>query len=167
MTSTSQPDFRMHRPFRVHPVAACLPLLAALLACEPAKSGYIPYIPGPGFSETLRVAVRLPDSTVVLHSGEWATLHAEREAGPWRLKAGEAANEKGACERTSPAIQELEVASRVKWHVEPSEGVSYNVPGSTFERQIRFEKPGRYQVWAVSKGCGTTITSDRVEVEVR
>lgn len=148
-------------------VAACLPLLALLGACEPSKSGYIPYIPGPGFTETVRVAVRLPDSVEVLHAGEWATLHAEREAGPWKLKAGEAANEKGACERTSPAIQETEVASRVQWHVEPREGVSYNVPGATFERQIRFERPGRYQVWAVSKGCKGEITSNRVEVEVR
>jgi hypothetical protein len=157
----------MRRPLRARSLAACLPLLALLGACEPAKSKYVPYIPGPGFTETMHAAVRLPDSTTVLRPGEWATLHASRESGPWRLKTGEAANEKAACERTSPALQESEVAAVVQWHVEPNKGVSYNVPGASFERQIRFERPGTYQVWAVSRGCKGQITSNRVEVVVR
>jgi hypothetical protein len=149
------------------------PLLARLLltalplvACENGDGGYVPYVPAPGFAQRMEVTLELPDSAPVA-VGAWVTMHATRESGPWVLRDS-TMTEEPACEEISPITQEYEVAGKVEWRVEPEGRVNYSVPGPpNFDRQIRFNQPGRYRVWAVSDGCGAEFESNRVEVTVR
>jgi hypothetical protein len=139
--------------------------LCATLALAACDSGYIPYVPGEGFSQTIQVSVELPDSGAV-RAGEWVTLHAVREAGPWVL--ADSTTEDPACERISPIAREDEAAHKVEWVVEPREGITFSTPAPPlFERQIQFSRPGRYTIAAASNGCGAPFTSNRIEVEVR
>lgn len=143
-------------------------LLTVLLvgACEPSKPRYRSYVPGPAFREEMLADVLgTPADSVA--AGEWVTLHASRTAGPWVLSdsAGEA---NAACTRISPIEREFEVASKVRWTIQPSEGVSFNLPGPPdFLRQVKFTRPGTYEIWAVSDGCGGAFASNRFTVIVR
>ena len=142
------------------------PLLALAIAACDSGGGYIPYVPGPGFTQLLEVSLELPDSAPV-KVGEWVTMHATRESGPWVLQDS-TMTEEPRCEEISPIIEEWEAAGKVEWRVEPEGRVNYSVPGPpNFDRQIRFNQPGRYRVWAVSDGCGAEFESNRVEVTVR
>lgn len=144
------------------PLATCL---VTLSACE-SKGGYIPYVPGPGFDQRMEITLELPDSAPVA-VGQWVTLHATRESGPWVLRDS-AATDEPRCEEISPITEEYEAAGKVEWKVEPEGQVNYSVPGPpNFDRQIKFNQPGAYRVWAVSKGCGTSFESNRVNVTVR
>lgn len=142
-------------------VAAIVCATLALAACD---SGYIPYVPGPGFTQTLQVSLELPDSGAV-RAGEWVTMHAVRAAGPWVL--ADSTTEDPPCERISPIAREDEAATKVEWLVAPREGVVFNTPAAPlFERQIRFTRPGRYAISATSGGCGEPFRSNTVEVVV-
>lgn len=113
----------------------------------------------------MQVWVELPDSGPV-QVGEWVTLHAARQAGPWVPKNMDS-TEEPACEKISPAEREFEVASKVGWEVEPEGAASFNMPGPPeFERQIRFTQPGRYVLRAVSEGCTGAYRSNPVEIVV-
>jgi hypothetical protein len=144
--------------------AACALLLAA---CESSgKTGYVPYVPGPGFEETVEIWLETPDSGAAA-VGDPITLHASRQSGPWQLKDSTVTGTP-ACERLSPITREFEVASKVEWRIEPEGAVTWNAPGPPdYDRQIRFTRPGRYRVVAVSRGCAGSITSKPVEVVVR
>ena len=144
---------------------ACLLLSGVALGCEPARPRYHPYVPAEGFEEALQISSELPDS--VAAAGQWVTMHAERRAGPWEPKAVSSRTDHP-CERIAPALREYEVASKVRWHIQPSEGVVFNTPGPPdFQRQIRFTRPGRYVLHAVSEGCAGPFASNRLTVVVR
>ena len=151
----------------MRPLLAPLLLILPLAACGGESSGgYVPYVPGPGFAQRMEVTLELPDSAPVA-VGAWVTMHATRESGPWVLRDS-TMTEAPACEKISPVTQEYEVAGKVEWRVEPAGRVNYSVPGPPdFDRQIRFNEPGRYRVWAVSDGCGADFESNQVEVTVR
>lgn len=143
-------------------------LLTLLAACEGGGGGgaYRTYVPGADFREEMQVWVETPDSGTAA-VGEWLTLHAARQSGPWELR-DTARTDDPPCEKIAPAVREFEVASKVEWQVEPEGRVSYNVPGPPeFERQIRFDQPGTYRLRAVSEGCGAQIVSNQVEVTIR
>jgi hypothetical protein len=139
-------------------------LALPLLGCE--SEAYVPYVPGPGFTQQLAVRVELPDSAP-LAVGQWVTMHATRESGPWVLRDS---TMKGTpkCKQISPVIKEFEAAGKVEWRVAPAGQVNYSVPGPpNWDRRIRFNQPGRYQVWAVADGCGEPFLSNRIDVVVR
>jgi hypothetical protein len=139
-------------------------LVLPLAACE--SDAYVPYVPGPGFSQHLNVSFELPDSAPVA-AGQWVTMHATRESGPWVLRDSSMTGTPK-CKQISPVIKEFEAAGKVEWRVEPAGQVNYSVPGPpNWDRQIRFNQPGRYQVWAVSDGCGEPFMSNRIGVVVR
>ena len=142
-------------------------LVAVLLAACDSKDagGYVPYVPGEGFSETMQIWLEGVDSGPIA-VGEWLTAHAARQSGPWELRDSAATGEPR-CQKITPVVREFEAASKVEWRVEPPGRVSYNVPGPPdFKRQLRFTQPGTYQVWAVSAGCEQPFESNRVEVVV-
>ena len=123
-----------------------------------------PYVPGPGFTQTIEVSLEVPDSGAA--AGDWVTMHAVRASGPWVL--ADSTTEDPPCERISPIVREDEAASKVEWIVEPSEGVSFNTPAPPlYERQVTFTRPGRYLVSATANGCGEPFVSNQVEVVVR
>lgn len=146
--------------------SAAVFLLLLVAGCEQSKPRYRSYVPGPSFREEMLAGVLgTPADSVA--AGEWVTLHAARTAGPWVLSdsAGEA---NAPCRRVSPVEREFEVASKVKWRIQPSEGIAFNIPGPPdFVRQVKFTRPGRYEVWAVSEGCAGPFESNRFVVEVR
>lgn len=140
--------------------------LPPLAACEPADSVYVPYVPGPGFTQVMEVSLELPDSAPVA-VGEWVTLHATRKSGPWVSRDSSMTGEP-ACEEISPVTEEFEVAGKVEWRVEPPGQVNFKVPGPPdWDRKVRFLGPGSYRVWAVSEGCGAPFRSNQVNVTVR
>ena len=141
-------------------VSALLALAAA--ACE-SEDAYIPYVPGPGFTQLLEVSLELPDSGAV-RVGEWVPMHATRESGPWVLRDSTMTGEP-ACEELSPITEEFEAAGKVEWRVEPEGQVTFSPPGAG--REIMFNQPGRYRVWAVSDGCGEPFLSNQLDVTVR
>ena len=141
------------------------PLLAlALMGCD-SGGGYIPYVPGPGFTQQLEVSLELPDSAPV-KVGEWVTMHATRQSGPWVLRDS-TMTEDPPCEEISPIIEEFEAAGKVEWRVEPEGLVNFSPLGARGDRQIRFNQPGRYRVWATSEGCTEPFVSNQVDVTVR
>jgi hypothetical protein len=141
------------------------PLLALAIAACDSGGGYIPYVPGPGFTQLLEISLELPDSAPV-KVGEWVTMHATRESGPWVLQDS-TMTEEPRCEEISPIIEEWEAAGKVEWRVEPEGQVNYSPLGAGGTRQIKFNQPGRYRVWATSEGCGEPFLSNQVDVTVR
>jgi len=140
-----------------------------LAGCESQGGGgqYRTYVPAPDFKQEMQVWLEVPTDSSPVAIGQWITMHAARQSGPWQLRDSTVTG-RPPCEKIAPATREFEVASKVEWRVEPAGKVSYNVPGPpNFERQIRFTQPGRYRVWAVSQGCGRPFESNRVEVVVR
>lgn len=151
----------------MRPVLAAIAGMVLFVGCDSRGGGqYMTYVPAPDFTETMQVWLEVPDSAPAA-VGQWITMHAARQSGPWQLRDSTITKEP-ACEKISPVTREFEVASKVEWRVEPAGQVAYNVPGPPdFERQIRFTRPGRFRVWAVSQGCGRSFESNRVEVVVR
>lgn len=136
----------------------------ALVACE--SSGYIPYVPGPGFTQFMELSLELPD-TAPVRVGQWVTVHATRESGPWVL-LDSTMTERPKCREIAPITKEYEAAFKVNLRIEPEGRVSFNTPGPpTYERQIRFDQPGNYRVVAISPGCGGEYESNQVDVVVR
>ena len=149
----------------MRPLLALLVCALPLAACE-SGGGYVPYVPGPGFTQELQVTLELPDSAPV-PVGTWVTMHATRKSGPWVLRDS-TMTEEPPCEQISPIIEEFEAAGKVEWRVEPEGQVNYSVPGPpNWDRQIKFNQPGRYRVWAVSDGCGAPFLSNQVDVTVQ
>ena len=143
-----------------------LVLCPSLLACESSDPAYIPYVPGPGFTQILEISLELPDSAPV-PVGEWVTMHATRESGPWVLQDSTMTDDPP-CKEVAPVTEEYEAANKVSWTVEPSEDVEFRATNPPERlRQVRFNKPGRYRVRAESRGCGEPFQSNVVEVVVR
>jgi hypothetical protein len=149
----------------MRPLLALLACTLPLAGCE-SQRGYVPYVPGPGFKQVMEVTLELPDSAPVA-VGSWITMHATRESGPWVLRDSTMTDDPP-CEEISPIIQEYEAAGKVEWKVEPEGQVNFSVPGPpNWDRQIKFNQPGRYRVWAISDGCGAGFKSNEVSVVVR
>lgn len=141
-----------------------LALLCAvtLAGCDPV---YIPYVPGPGFTQIIEVSADLPDSGDVA-AGEWVSIRATRRSGPWVL--ADSTTEDPPCERISPITDESEAGSKVQWLVEPPGRASFNTPAPPdYVRQIQFAQPGRYRLSATSNGCGAPFESNSIEIVVR
>lgn len=159
MASSSAAPVPMKERMRTTVLLLCA---AALAGCD---SGYIPYVPGPGFTQTIEVSAELPDSSAVA-VGEWITIHASRQSGPWVL--ADSTTEDPPCERISPTTFEEDAASKVTWVVEPQGSVAFNTPAPPdFGRKIRFTRPGRYRLTASSSGCGAPYESNTIEIVVR
>jgi hypothetical protein len=129
--------------------AACL-LALALCGCDAGGPPFV-YVPAPGFQRALVVRADAPQDRPA-RTGEWITLHANRLIGPWkRVRRAEAPDTALCVLPTAPTATEIEIASKLQWHVEPEGATRFNRPGPPeYERQIQFTRPGRYRVWAVS-----------------
>src|SRR5690606_5650974 len=127
---------------------------------------FVQYVPGPGFEQVMEASLELPDSAAPVRAGEWITLHATRRSGPWVLRDS-TMTEDPPCQQIAPVVDEDEVASKVRWRVEPEGVAAFNTPGPPdYDRQIRFDRPGRYRIRAVSEGCGAPFESNAIEVVV-
>lgn len=158
MASSSAAPVPMKERMRTTVLLLCA---AALAGCD---SGYIPYVPGPGFTQTIEVSAELPDSSAVA-VGEWITIHASRQSGPWVL--ADSTTEDPPCERISPVTVEAEAASKVEWLVDPPGRVTFNTPAPPeYERLIQFAQPGRYRLTATANGCGAPFESNTIEIVV-
>jgi hypothetical protein len=149
-------------------IACLLALAAGLGACDAGGPPFV-YVPGPGFQRALVVRLDTPADGPA-RTGEWITLHANRLMGPWqRVRRAEAPDSALCVLPAAPASPEIEIASKLQWHVEPAEGIRFNRPNAPdYERQIQFTRPGTYRVWAVSdRPCReAAFASDTVVVVV-
>lgn len=95
-------------------------------------------------------------------------ITAERRTGPWRAISRDSANLDECWWRGPPPEREPEVAANVRWHVQPSDSVTFNLPmPPDFDRTVRFARPGVYLLWAESHGCPTKLFSDTLTVRVQ
>ena len=151
--------------FRPHvPLLQLLGLLTAL-ACSDAIPREV-YVPAPDYQQSLAVQA-IPGPEAPRRSGTPITLHAQRATGPWQLVPRDSAALSDCWWRRPPPGDEPEVAAEVTWQVAPADSVRFNLPQPpNWEREVRFGRPGRYRLWAVSTGCRTPIVSDTILLEI-
>lgn len=95
-------------------------------------------------------------------------ITAERRTGLWRAISRDSANLDECWWGGPPPEREPEVAANVRWHVQPSDSVTFNLPmPPDFDRTVRFARPGVYLLWAESHGCPTKLFSDTLTVRVQ
>jgi hypothetical protein len=143
-------------------------LLLALGGCD-AGPEFV-FVPAAAYQEALTVRVDVPDTGHVA-TGEWVTLHANRLMGPWtRVRRAEVPDSVKCRRNVAPRTRDLEIASKLHWQVLPADApVKYNMPGPPdYDRQIQFNQPGEYRLWAVSASpCGGEFASDTLRIRVR
>lgn len=151
------------RPMSVRVFCALL----MTLGCSGGPPAVV-YVPGDEFKETVWISTGAGASPVV-HVNAPLTLHARRNAGPWveipgiELKAGQC------WWGSTPPEFEPEVADNVRWLVDPdSTAAVFNVQfRSDHTREVRFSRPGVYQLTAYSNvSCAAPATVDTLTVRV-
>ena len=148
---------------------ACVVIAVASVvssSCDPPPRHV--WIPGDDFEAILRIALKTGEGET-FRAGQWISLHAERATGPWQLVEYESLAVGERWLRQPPPQLESGVEANVRWIVEPSSGVEFNLP-TTRElgsRSVRFNWPGRYRVWAQSHAWGgPPVTSNVIALTV-
>ena len=141
-----------------------LVVAAALLnvACwhEPSEV----FVPGPTFSQSIRLSTAQGDHAIV-GVGQPLALHAQRRSGPWVL-AQRASLPPDSCWLVSaPPEIEPEVAGSLRWLVEPPGAATFNVELRLDQtREVRFSETGVYHLsaqssaWCTEPYGGNTLT---------
>lgn len=144
-------------------------LIPAALLTLPACTEPVPatvYVPAPAFAQSVQVAAQPAGGAT--RPGEWVTLAATLQAGPWRAISRDSADLTGCWWTRPPADVDTNAASRVTWRVEPAESVVFNQPRPpAWVRQVRFPRPGTYRLWALAPGCGTPVQSDTLHLQIQ
>jgi hypothetical protein len=124
---------------------ATLVALGCVAACSPDPAPEYVYVPADSYAISVQIAVPAEGRV-----GEWLPLSAQRRSGPWkRVKRSEAPAGFTPFERPPPEA-EAEVADNLRWMTEPG-GARFDLPdGTSHRRQVKFDQPGTYQVWAHS-----------------
>jgi hypothetical protein len=143
-------------------------LIAALIvvACsyEPSEV----FVPGPGFSQSIRLSTAQGERGIV-EVGQPIVLHAQRRSGPW-VVAERASLPPDACWLVSaPPELETEVAGSLRWFVEPPGAATFNLELRLDQtRDVRFSAPGTYHLsarssaWCTEPYGGNTLTVEVV-----
>ncbi len=143
-----------------------LGLCGLALACDSGMPDTV-FVPGTDFGQRLTASLDLePGSTIRV--GEPVRLLATRETGPWVEVASRSLPE-GDCWLTRPpAPVEPDVASNVRWDVDPPGMARFDVGhGAIRTRTVAFEKAGRYRLQATSASwCGEPFPAAPIEIEV-
>lgn len=159
---------RRGREARVTPLAARGAWTAVVLLLTAGCTEPVPptvYVPAADYAQSADAGHALADSSA--RAGQWVPLRATVTAGPWRPVPRDSANLEDCWWRRPPPAVDTAAAARVRWMVEPADGVVFNQPRPpSWERTVRFPQPGTYRLWATAPGCGGPVTSDTVVLVV-
>jgi len=138
-------------------------VLLAACADEPSRV----YVPAPSLTESLRAWTEQGDSATV-RVGETLVLHAESFSGPW-IEVDRDSLDADACWVVSPPVHEEEVASSLRWHVDPSGAALFDTAlRLDRSREVRFTSPGVYALTPESSSwCADPYTGNVLHVVVR
>jgi hypothetical protein len=139
--------------------------LVFAVACSQEPSEV--FVPGPSFSQSIRLATEHGERATV-RVEQPLVLHAQRSSGPW-VAVARASLPPDACWLVSPPAElEVEVAGNLRWLVEPPGAASFNVElRLDFTREVRFSRPGSYQLSADSQAwCRQPFSDNTLTVEV-
>jgi len=139
----------------------------AVLVCGCSPEPELVFIPGPSFSQVVRISSSQGDAPHVA-VGQPLVLHAVRQSGPW-VPARRTALAAGACwVGAQPPREEAEVSDNLRWVAEPEGAATFNVryrPDHT--REVHFSAPGQYRLKASSSlWCGPPQESNAITVSV-
>jgi len=125
-----------------------LGLVLLLIACAPKPDRV--FVPGAPFKHAVHVTTSQGVSAKV-RVGEWLTLHASRETGPWVEVARESLGPDGCWVAPPPPALEEEVSDNLRWMAQPAEPAVFNLDiRDDHTRQVRFAAAGRYTLKASS-----------------
>ena len=139
----------------------------ALFALSCSQDPSEVFVPGPSFSQSVQLSTAQGERATV-RVEEPLILHAQRISGPW-VEVARDSLAPDACWLVSPPPElEDEVAGNLRWLVEPPGSVTFNVElRLDFTREVRFSKPGIYQLSAQSSAwCKKPHSGNTVTVEV-
>jgi hypothetical protein len=144
-------------------LAAALSLL--LVACwqQPERV----FVPGKPFTHAIYVRTAQGPAASV-RVGEWLTLHAVRETGPWVEVQRRSLGPDGCWVAPPPPPEESEVADNVHWTGQPEGKAEFNVTIlDDHTRRVRFPAAGRYVLRATSTTwCAPRAMSNELTVVV-
>jgi hypothetical protein len=138
-------------------------LLLAACTSQPERV----FVPGTPFRHA--VDVRTPQGTSAeVRLGEWVTLQARRETGPWKNVDRKSLGRDGCWVAPAPPPAEAEVAANLSWTTDPPDGEFDDGLAPDHTRRVRFTKPGRYRLTATSSTpCSPKVHSNELIVIVR
>ncbi len=138
-------------------------MLLAAACTEPVPATV--YVPAADYAQSAHA--RATPAAGKAGAGAWVPLQATVTSGPWRAIPRDSANLQDCWWRRPPPLVDTAAAARVRWLVEPAESVVFNQPRPpSWERTVRFPRPGTYRLWATAPGCGGPVTSDTVVLVV-
>ena len=136
-------------------------------ACESPPPEWV-WVPAADFEATLHVELG-DEPGQPFQVDQWIRLHASRSTGPWvRVKYNELPADARWLTRP-PEEREENVEANVRWQVEPGGHHTFNLPTAQdiLLRQVRFDAPGRYKVWAEGHTWGGgQVESNVVEISI-
>jgi hypothetical protein len=126
------------------------------------------FVPGAPFKHVVDVRTSQGGAAEV-RVGEWLTLHARRETGPWVAVERRSLGPDGCWVAPPPPEHEAEVADNVRWMAQPSSRGEFNLGIlEDHTRRVRFRAPGRYVLKASSSTwCSPNVESNELTVTVR
>jgi hypothetical protein len=141
-------------------------LLLELVGCSD-ELGKSPYVPGKGYS--CKVTISLTNDAAV---GAWVSLQASRTTGPWvQIERSQVTNLAEAYPSAPPAFQ-TNVQAELTWQIDTPGVATFNfatlqsVGTNPFAREVMFNKPGVYRVWAINS-YPTVATSEVHTIAIR
>jgi hypothetical protein len=144
------------------------PIALAVLLVACARQPERVFVPGTPFRHV--VEVRTSQGLVAdVRVGEWLTLHARRETGPWVGVERKSLGPEGCWVAPTPPEKEAEVADNLAWTAQPAGPGEFNMGIlSDHTRRVRFSAPGRYSLKGRSSTwCSPKVESNELTVAVR
>jgi hypothetical protein len=143
-----------------------LGMAALACGCSPEPESEQVFVPGPSFSQVVRISSSQGDEPRVA-VGQPLVLHAARKSGPW-VPAQRKALAADACWVAQPPGEEAEVSDNLRWIAEPEGAATFNVTyRRDHTREVRFSAPGRYRLRARSSlWCSPPQESNDITVYV-
>jgi len=97
----------------------------------------------------LSIVIQVPSKG---KADQWIALQAHRRSGPWKQIRYKDLVEGVSWFETPPPSEEPEVADNLRWIIEPSKDVRFNLPtelpNKNHERFVMFRNPGIYRLLA-------------------
>jgi hypothetical protein len=144
-----------------------VPIVSALLLAACTSQPERVFVPGSPFRHVVEVRTAQGTSAEA-RVGEWITLHARRETGPWTNVDRKSLGRDGCWVTPPPPPAEAEVATDLSWRADPRDGEFDDGLADDRTRRVRFTKPGRYRLNATSSTwCSPKVESNELIVIVR
>jgi hypothetical protein len=125
------------------------------------------FVPGSSFTHVVEVRTA-QGAEAEVKVGEWLTLHARRQTGPWTETDRTSLGPNGCWVGGTPPTQEPEVADNLHWRTDPTGGELNLGINPDHVRQVRFSAPGRYVMRATSTTwCSANAESNALVIVVR